>query len=106
MKVSPRESVMGYYRNFLKVMKLTGYPLMRGETAMQYAERMEEENIIDPESLKTITDLYMAARYSKNEIEYPAKDSCRQFYDEFIEKTRRRVGNLKFVFYRYVLGRI
>jgi transglutaminase-like putative cysteine protease len=49
------------YRQFTR---RAGLPLRRGETPYDYARRLHQQSSLQPDSIDTVTSLYLAARYS------------------------------------------
>lgn len=106
MNMSPRENALEFYGFFMKVLEMRGYSINEGETAAQFAERIEPFMVSKPGGFKAITETFMVARYSRNELEEGEKKSFLEFYEMLVENTKESFGKYKFYFFRYILGKI
>lgn len=106
MQMEPRESVLTFYKHFMELLKLQGYPMKDGETPIQYSQRIDTYLILQPFRFRDITKTFVAARYSRNPVGEVSKENFMDFYRQMIQNTYSELGQFKFYIYRYIIGLI
>lgn len=104
MRMETRDSILAFYAHFMQVFKLHGYTIKAGETPSQYSDRIDRYFILRPVNFKMITESFIVARYSRNELSENTKNSYLVFYRELVENSLSDFGKLRFFYYKFVLG--
>jgi hypothetical protein len=109
IKMDPRDGVLFLYKYYLTLLSLQGMGMHAGETPSQYAERISGNvhfryTTNKTITFKSVTDVFVLARFSTLNISVKDKEAVYQFYERLLLKTKYSLGNLKFFLYRYILG--
>lgn len=102
---SPRDSILGFYHYYLEIMALEDIKIVPGETPSEFAERVARLIPMAPVGFKTVTGIFINARFSENEISDKDKAVVCQFHDSLISKMKAGMSKRNYLFFRYILGR-
>lgn len=105
-KALPRKSVLEMYKHMVEVLKIQNMGIAPGETPVQYSERVDARLFIRPLTFKSITEIFILARYSAREISEEQKRTLYDFYETFAKAVKYDMGKFKFFIYRHLLGRV
>ena len=100
----PRKCVLLMYRYFLKLLSLLGFNLDSYETAADFSKRLITNYSGDMNAFAAITDIFMKARYSINEMSEDEKAEYVKFLDYLLSETESRLGKYRFMLMKYILG--
>ncbi|MDP4181677.1 MAG: transglutaminase-like domain-containing protein [Bacillota bacterium] len=106
IEMNPRECIISVYRNYLLYLSLSGYNKLDDETPKDFAKRLENLLISKQISLMTVTDSFVIARYSQNEVSAKDKAVALENLNKLIEYTKNRVGKFKYFIVKYLRGKI
>ncbi|MCX7921801.1 MAG: transglutaminase-like domain-containing protein [Clostridia bacterium] len=111
IKMPPKEGVLFLYKFYLKLLNLQGLPIGLGETPLQYADRLPDTIIVERINsknitFKDITEIFVTARFSPNDISVSNKNDVFEFYDYLLGETKQRLGRFKFFARKYILGKV
>ncbi|NLK21118.1 MAG: transglutaminase domain-containing protein [Epulopiscium sp.] len=101
LRMNGKRTAIMIYDEYLKIGKLLKYPMKDTETPLQYSDRMDK--IFGD---KTITQLFIKARYSQYDLNEEEKKIMHLFYRKLLKDIKERKGKLKFFIFRYLLGKI
>ena len=126
-RMQPKNSVLSMYNYYLRLLSAQRLIIMPGETPLQYSGRIDSYFIftmvrkiriktdcwsrIDSYftfttySFKAVTDIFVKARYSLNEIDNEEKKFVYRFYKVLDHKTKNNLGKFMYFVYKYILGR-
>ena len=105
-KLSPKESIIGYYKYYLALLSSAGLEILPGETPIVYSERIDKYLTSKPTSFESLTKVFMLARYSPDPLSEKEKELVKSYMPEITEKIRYRLGKLKYFIYKYIMGKI
>ncbi len=101
-----REAVLSHYDYYVKILRLNGLNLEPAETPHQYSFRIDKLLFFSPVRFKVITDIFVKARYSIQEVSEKEKQLFLEFVPGFLSEVRINMGKLKYFTLKYILGRI
>jgi hypothetical protein len=126
----PKKSVLETTNYYFKLLSIQDYPIVPGETPLEYSKRINryfifekfghkdeemdkfsnriqnEEQLYKNSEFNKVIEIFLLARYSTAEITQNHKDSVLNFYDRLVAETKDSMGTFKYFIYRYILGKI
>ncbi|QNU65304.1 transglutaminase domain-containing protein [Ruminiclostridium herbifermentans] len=110
-KAEPNTAVLLAYNYILKILKTQNISYYPGETPNQFGLRVEKRLDFKGYSYnKTdfikISSHYVAARYSKTLLTIHEQEAMLEFISTLLSITYERMGKLKYIITRYVLGKL
>jgi transglutaminase-like putative cysteine protease len=110
-KSNPNNAVLMAYSYILKVLRLLNISFEAAETPSQFGLRVEKildfkGYSINKTSFTKITNHYVAARYSKIELNKTDQQEMLDFIKVLLKLTNEKLGNFKFVILRCFFGKI
>lgn len=105
-KMDPRESIISTYKLILHYMSILGYGKQDTETPKDFANRMGNSLLANHSNLKAVTDVFILARYSKNDITEKDKSYVLDSLSQLSLYTEENVGKFKHFTLKYVQGKI
>ncbi|HOQ37163.1 MAG TPA: transglutaminase domain-containing protein [Acetivibrio sp.] len=106
LKMPPKEAVIELYRIYIKHLQLQNMPSIKGETPLEYADRLDGYKYLHPHKFNDIVSVFMKARYSRNEVTESDKNTFYQYYKTIDQKTRKSLGRYNYFFMAYLQGKI
>lgn len=103
-KLPHKKSVMGLYKYYLKLLEIDGIKVYPGETPSEFSVRVNKILCIKGGCFKDISDIFIKARFSPDDISNDEKNLVSEFYKGLVVWLSQDLGKLKFIFYRYVRG--
>jgi hypothetical protein len=105
-RLTPQQGVIEMYNHLLRALAVQSLKIKTSETPLQYAYRIDLSNGFKPISFKTVTDIFIKARYSNMSIDEKEMQLVMDFYSTFPEQCKQRIGWLKYFVYNNLLGLI
>ncbi len=110
-KSDPNSGMLTAYEYIIKALKFQGVYISPGETPTQFGERVEKTFDIksysfNKTSFTKISEFYIKARYSKNNLTTDDIEQTLEFINVLLELIVDKSGRVKFGFSRYFLGRV
>lgn len=118
--MGPRSSILAMSARYFKVLKLQGYGIKPGETPLEYSKRISDYYLYDDtvrhgdsgtgttKKLKPrfveIIELFMLSKYSTAQIPESGKKIVMDYDNYLMGKTKKELGALRYIMYRYLLG--
>ncbi len=106
LNLPAKDCILDLYEYYISVLKLQGIPLEPGETPFQYSERIDSLLLFDPVKFKVITEIFVKARYSLQEISEKEKELLCDFYTSFLNESKQNMGRFNYFFTKYVFGKL
>lgn len=124
-----KNCVINITNYYIKIFTSMGFDIQRGETLIEYIKRVEEqlayekysyhnETLMDfrqrvvnidtlskHSGLKTVVEIFLAARYSKQQIVENQKNLALEYYPKIIAEAKGNLGYFKYFVYRYLIGK-
>jgi hypothetical protein len=104
--MDPRESIISVYKLILQHMSILGYNMLDKETPKDYALRMGNFIAATHINLNAVTDVFITARYSKNDITVKDKSYVLDNFYSLSLYTRQNMGKFKHFVLKYFKGKI
>jgi len=104
--IPARESILRFYDYYIRILKLCGFELEPAETPYQYSEKIDKQLFFSPVRFKAITDIFVKARYSRQEPTEKEKQLYVEFIPGFHDEIKINMGKLRYFALKYILGRI
>jgi hypothetical protein len=90
--LSPRDQIVRYYLNILRRAEKEGLPRRRHQTPNEYQPDLSQATpTVEPE-VKALTDAFVRARYSRQEIEKAQAVSVRGYWQQIRRALRARIN--------------
>ncbi|HOV27026.1 MAG TPA: transglutaminase domain-containing protein [Pseudobacteroides sp.] len=105
-KMDPRESIISAYKLILHYTSILGYKKQDAETPKDYANRMGNSLFANHANLKAVTDVFIIARYSKNDITEKEKSFVLDSLTKLSLFTKENMGKFKHFTLKYLQGKI
>lgn len=110
-KAQPNSSVLLAYNYILKVLSIQNIFYNPAETPNEFGKRVEKIFNFKSYSFNkinfiTVSNYYIAARYSKALLSEKDKQAMIDFLDILIELTIERIGKFKFIKAKFIFGKI
>ncbi|KAB3527695.1 transglutaminase TgpA family protein [Alkaliphilus serpentinus] len=105
-KIRGSNTVLYLYQNISQLLDQLGYGILQGETAYEYAHRVNNKIYNYEHDFRKLTDLYVKAKYSQIEMSEEDKELIFDFFQFIERKVRYRKGSFKYVYKKYILGRL
>ncbi|MEN2777313.1 transglutaminase domain-containing protein [Acetivibrio clariflavus] len=102
-KLSPREAVLELYKYYLNLLYLQDADIKVGETPLDHAERLDSTGKFYPYKITEVTEIFVKARYSRDEVTIDDFNKVLEFYHPLLKSTKENIGGLKYILYMYVL---
>lgn len=106
-KYSNKAAAVVYFKYILMVAKVYTYPIMKNETAFDYAKRVGRRFAFENETIfmKDLAKIFSKASYGINEISDEEKARMKNCYLEFLDMLKMyRLFKIQFFFYKYVIS--
>lgn len=100
--IEANEQVIGFYRHLLKLLKILGYPLERGETPYEYARRISRQLYDMEKAFESITHQYVLAQYSQKSVSQDDVDSIEVYLRYIDRRIRYQVGIPRYLYLKYL----
>ncbi len=101
-----RQQVINMYGWYLKLLSRLGFKRLAEATEREFAELNEEKvSVYFPADmdLKTLTELFLRARYGQEEISAAECDACASVYPTLLRRYRELNGNFKYLLKYFML---
>lgn len=105
-KLPPKESVIAMYKYYIGMLASQRFGIHTDETPAQYAQRIDGIMYFRPLRFGAVSDIFMKARYSADEISDGEKRVMYDFYRSMQSESRNNLGKFKYFILRNVLGRL
>lgn len=105
-KLPSREAVFELYKYYLKLMSLQNADIKEGETPLDHARRLDGIGKFYPYKMEAVTEIFIKARYSRDEITPEDLNKALEFYKPLLAATKENFGRLKYILSMYVLFKI
>ncbi len=103
-KLPNKKSVISLYKYYLKLLEIDGIKVYPGETPSEFSIRVNKILSINGGCFKDISDIFIKARFSPDDISDDEKNLVGEFNKGLVVWLSQDLGKLKFIFYRHVLG--
>lgn len=103
-KLPLQEGVIKMYKHFLRAFSVQGLKIQSGETALKYAQRIDETLGFKPLNFETITDIFNKACYSNIPIDKEEMQLIINFYSIFQAQCKEKKGWFRYFVYNKILG--
>lgn len=101
-----KESILGFYDYYVKILGLIGLGLLPSETPFQYSVRIDSQMFFNPIKLKTITEVFVRARYSLEEASENEKQLLCDFQPLFLKEVKKHMGDFKYFIHKYLFNKL
>ncbi|NLY43373.1 MAG: DUF4129 domain-containing protein [Clostridiaceae bacterium] len=102
-RMDARAGILEIYPMLLRVASFYGCELNPGETPLEYAQRVNERfKGFSPDSFRDITEIYVKAKYSREEMVSHDKERMISFYNSMVAGLRDRLNKILFCYLRYM----
>lgn len=110
-KQNTNEAVLTAYRYLIKLFRIQDVSISAGETPSQFGTRVEKlmdfkGYSFNKYDFNIITEYYVKARYSRDNLPDKAKQEIIDFIDTVLKLTSEKVSRIKFNIYKYFLGKV
>lgn len=105
-KLPPREAVLELYVYFLQLLLVQKADINVGETPLDHARRLDITKKFSPHKMEEITEIFINARYSRDEVTLNDFNKVLSFYHPLLKSTKESIGRIKYILYMYVLFKI
>ena len=102
MKMHPKQSILYLYAFYMKILSAQQLAIQPGETPNKYADRVDRNVYFQPTSFKKLTNIFVKARYSKEEINEEDKRVFCNFYKAVLERAVYNMGRFKYFAYMFL----
>lgn len=103
LKLPKRQAVLKLYEYFLKLLSVQKADINAGETPLDHARRLDNMEMFYPHKLEEITEIFVNARYSRDEITEDELNKVLAFYEPFLKAAKSNIGIVKYTLYMYLL---
>lgn len=98
------DKIVCLYQNILQMMGVMNYPIHLGETPSEYAVRINYRIYDTHYNFKSLTALYIKAKYSQEESTLEEAQEINQFMIYMDKKLHQQLGLWKYMFLKYIKG--
>jgi hypothetical protein len=105
-RLTPQQGVIEMFNHLLRALSVQGLKIKPSETPLQYAHRIDLSIEFKPLSFKTVTEVFIKARYSNMPIDGKEIQLIMDFYSTFAEQCKQKTGWLTYFIYNNLLGLI
>lgn len=110
-KAEPNSSILIAYNYILKILKTQNIEYKPAETPTQFGIKVEKTfdfkgYSFNKTNFMKITNYYIKARYSKASLSQNDKQDILYFIEILLNATFDRMGRMKFILTKYILGRL
>ena len=106
IKGDAKDSVILIYNNIRELLELLEYPLKMGETPQEYDTRIKQYTYDSQNDFTEITNIFMVAKYSNNEVLETNKYSFLNYLDFVDKKTKNHLGFWKYNYFKFIKGKV
>ena len=106
LKLSPKESIISFYKYFIQLFQYAGYHVNPGETPFMFSKKIDMHFSFSPITFSRVTDLFVLSKYSKNKLNEKDKETAFDFYNILLKEIRKPMKWYKYFIYKYLLGNI
>ncbi|WP_192930121.1 DUF4129 domain-containing transglutaminase family protein [Alkaliphilus pronyensis] len=92
------------YKNTIELLNILGYPINKGETSHEHAQRVNASVYVPNEDLREIANLYITAKYSNTELNISNKQRLLNYFLYTERKVRFHLGIWRYLYTKYVKG--
>ena len=105
-RMDTRGQAVYYYRAILKITDFWRYPLLAGETAHTYAQRIRYRFpfVSDTVFIQDLNEIYYRARYAKKPLTIEEANYMKDRYYELVDYVRIVRGKHRFMIIKYIKG--
>lgn len=100
-----KDSIIGFYNYYEKVLRLQGLGLRPSETPSEYSNRIDSQMYFGSVKFKNITDIFVKYRYGPDEASENEKKLVCDFYPDFLKAAKSDMGKLKYSVLKYILSK-
>jgi len=106
-RANPKACVLDLYKYYLRILSGMKLEFKPGETPYQFSERVDLYLLFSkPVTFRTITDIFIKARYGNTEISKDESTLVYDFYPKLKDKTMHELGRFIYFIKMYILGRL
>ena len=106
-KADPKTCVLDLYKYYLKILSGMKLEYKPGETPYQFSDRVDIYFLFPkPVTFRTITDIFIKARYGNVEISKDESMLVFNFYQKLKDRTIHEMGKFRYFIKMYILGRL